>query len=454
MAYRSFDPYKQELISEFGSDSDAMLETKVLAAERAARVWRNVQIRQRCDLLINLADNLLAEKETHAAIITREMGKPITQSIGEIEKCALLCRYYAEEAEGFLRPVHRKSAARKGIVTAEPQGVILGVMPWNFPYWQVFRFVVPALASGNSAILKHASNVTGCALGIEEVIRGAGFPESLFRVVLPSHSQIAKLISMPQIRGVALTGSNEAGSVVASLAGKYIKKTVLELGGSDPLVVFGDADIAAAAEGAFLGRFLNNGQSCIAAKRLIVHTSVIDQFTELLAGHMQRAGRGDPALRESFFSPLVNIRAANDIDRQVKEAATMGAVVLTGGGIGNEGPAFYNPAIITDIPPGTPLETEEVFGPVAPIFSFRTAAEASEMANRTNFGLGASVWTSDEEFAINFAGTIDTGTVAVNGFVRSDPGLPFGGVKDSGYGRELSSEGLFEFLNIKSIAVY
>jgi len=454
MAYTSFDPYKQELLSEFMNDSDKIISRKIADVSAGFVQWRSMSLSYRCQMLNSLADILIQNLEEHASIIVSEMGKPVSQARTEVEKCAVLCRYYASAAEITLNPEERKSGAKYSSVFFEPQGVILGIMPWNFPYWQVFRFLVPVLVSGNCAILKHASNVTGCAYKIEESLRSAGFPESVFRVILPDHSQIEKIISMPEIRGVALTGSNEAGSAIASTAGKYIKKSIMELGGSDPLIVFPDADISLSASGAFMGRFLNCGQSCIAAKRIIVHESVFDSFADSFLDLVRSAKIGDPFKEDVFFGPMVSKNASVEIDNQVKISVMRGAKPLIHGGRSDGSPAFYKPAVFCQIPPKSPLDSDEVFGPVAALFSFRTSEEASLLANQTRFGLGASVWTSDEEFGRRFARTIDAGTVAINGFVRSDPGLPFGGIKDSGYGRELSSEGLKEFLNIKAIAVY
>ena len=454
MAYVSFDPYRQELISDYQSDSDKSLMEKINEVHSEFALWRNTSIQERCELLERLADILILEKSDHAHIIVREMGKPVSQAISEVEKCALLCRFYASKASMYLAGEERRSGARYSSVFAEPQGVILGIMPWNFPYWQVFRFFVPALVAGNCAILKHSSNVTGCALMIENAVKKAGFRGSAFRVILPDHSQIEKIISMPEIRGVALTGSNEAGSVIASYAGKYIKKTVLELGGSDPLIVFPDANISLSAEGAFTGRFLNCGQSCIAAKRILVHDSVYDEFLEAFIARIKEARVGDPGENSTFFGPMVSSRAATEIDGQVKRSVILGAREILAGGLCDDGPAFYKPSVFGDIPADSPLSSEETFGPVAALFRFHHAHEATEIANSSRFGLGASVWTSDDEFGRLFARTLDSGCVAINGYVRSDPALPFGGVKDSGYGRELSSEGIREFVNIKTIAGY
>lgn len=454
MAYRSFDPFRQQLIAEYSTDSDKRLSEKISTVHRAFKQWRLTSLEKRCELVSNLANVLLAEKELFAETAVREMGKPVTQAIAEVEKCASLCHYYASNAAHFLQPDERKSGARKSMVVYDPQGIILGVMPWNFPYWQVYRFLVPALLAGNCTVLKHASNVTGCALKIEESLEKAGFPDSVFRVILPDHNQLGNIISMPEIRGVALTGSNDAGSVIASHAGRYIKKSVLELGGSDPLIIFPDANIEEAVAGAFTSRFLNNGQSCIAAKRFIVHDSLADHFLHLLLEMIGKAPAGDPMKSDVYFSTVVSAAAAKEIHSQVERSVSMGARLVFGGGIDSGCPACYNPAVLTDIPDKSPLAVDEIFGPVASVFRFRTVDEAQSVANNSRFGLGASVWSADEEFALEFARNLDCGTVAINGFVRSDPAMPFGGVKDSGYGRELSKEAMHEFVNIKSLTVY
>jgi succinate-semialdehyde dehydrogenase / glutarate-semialdehyde dehydrogenase len=454
MAYKSFDPFRQELIGEYGTDSDKSLYMKIQTVHTAFGKWRNITLSRRCELFNILADMLSDEKETHALVIVREMGKPISQALAEVEKCAMLCRYYASRAEEFLSPGERQSGARRSLVAFEPQGIILGIMPWNFPYWQAFRFLVPSMLAGNCALLKHASNVTGCALKIEDIFTRAGFPESVFKVVLPAHTQMERIISMAEIRGVVLTGSNEAGSVVASYAGRYIKKTVLELGGSDPLIVFADANLEAAATGAFTGRFLNSGQSCIASKRLIIHESVYDSFLEIFLRLVKNAKAGDPADRDVFFGPLVSNAAAEVIGDQVDRSIKMGSKLIRGGVAGEWGPAFYSPTVLTDIPEGTPMANEEIFGPVAPLFTFSSVDQTVEIANSSRYGLGASLWSMDEEFAMKIARRLDSGSVAINGYTRSDQNLPFGGVKDSGYGRELSYEGIHEFVNVKTIAIY
>ncbi len=454
MAYISFNPYSCKEIARYGSDSEKMLSVRISDVHEAWREWRCTDISLRVSLLLRLADNLEANENEHAATIVAEMGKPVSQALAEVRKCSALCRYYAGRAESLLEPRAIDSSATSSVVKYSPQGIVLGIMPWNFPYWQAFRFFIPALVSGNAAILKHASNVTGSALMMEKLIRDAGFPENIFRVILPEHSHIEYVISRPEIRGVALTGSNYAGSIVASLAGRYMKKSVLELGGSDPFIVLPDADIEAAVEGAVMGRFLNCGQSCIAAKRIFIHKSLYSRFLDLFISSVDKLVIGDPSDQDVFIGPMVNSKSVDEIAGQVERSVSMGARLLLGGERGSEGPAFYIPAVMTDIPSGSPMESEEVFGPAAPLFRYDNIDQVIEMANNSRFGLGASVWSEDVELAMNVADVIDSGTVAINGFTRSDPAVPFGGVKESGYGRELSVEGLHEFVNIKSITTY
>lgn len=454
MAYISFDPYRQRELGRWNHDTDREIERKISLTFSAWKKWKGSEISERTNLLLKLAEVLDSQRQLHAALITTEMGKPVTQSLAEVDKCAFLCRYYAEHIVEFSRERIVYPLTGRGTVRLDPQGIIFGIMPWNFPYWQVFRYLVPALAGGNAAVLKHASNVTMCAMGIYDSVRSAGFPDDLFNVVFPSHSQIEKIISMPEIRGVTLTGSNRAGSTVASLAGRYIKKTVLELGGSDPLIVFAGADIEKATAGAVTGRFQNCGQSCIAAKRILVQDEIYDEFIIGFVNRVKGLKSGDPADPDVFIGPMFSNEAVDEVARQVDESVAMGAQIATGGVRMPVGPAFYEPTVVTSVSKGFPVIDEEVFGPVAPVIPFRNKEEAVTIANSTRFGLGASVWTSDETIAVGVASMLESGCVAVNGFVRSDPDSPFGGVKESGYGRELSREGFAEFLNVKSVTYY
>lgn len=454
MGYISFDPWLQKKLAVYTEMEDHILDGITERAWDAFSHWRTLTPEERCLPLAVMADILKQRRDAIAVMMASEMGKPVTQGLAEADKCALLCRWYADHAPGLLRPEMRPSSAHSSNVVREPQGIILGIMPWNFPFWQVFRFIVPAFAGGNAALLKHASSVPRCALEIEEIVKEAGFPEGLFRTVLPSHSQVERLISDSRIRGVSLTGSTAAGKRIASVAGASLKKMVMELGGSDPFIVFPDADIDGAVKAAVFSRYQNGGQSCIAAKRIIIHKDVYDEFRDKFVSAVKALRSGDPLDPLTDVGPMVNVAAADELERQLTETLRAGARLLCGGRAGSEHPALFFPAVIDDVPPDSPLACEETFGPAAPLLRFTTADEAVTMANGTPYGLGATVWTADERLAMNLAHSIDTGTVAVNGFVKSEPGLPFGGVRESGYGRELAAEGLFEFLNTKTISVF
>lgn len=454
MAYVSFDPYLQKQICSRDYDSPELIRDKVTGTHNAWIRWKKSAPGERKVLLENLASLLDIEKERHASLIVAEMGKPVTQAVAEVEKCALVVRHYAANLSEFMKIKYLSSGARRSYVRYDPQGIVFGIMPWNFPYWQVFRFLAPALAGGNAVVLKHASNVSLCAEAIEDVVIRAGFPDGLLTILFPAHDQMESIIAMPGIRAVTLTGSTVAGSVIASLAGRYIKKCVLELGGSDPFIVFADADIGAASEAAVTARFQNCGQSCIAAKRFLVHESVYEEFVDGFLANVSRMKAGDPRDPSVYLGPMVSIAAVNEIDRQVRLSLEMGAGLLCGGHPGSEGPAFYEATLIEKIPPGSPADKEELFGPVASLSGFANTEDAVNEACRSRFGLGSSVWTRNMHLAEKVAAALDTGAVAVNGFMRSDPSLPFGGVKESGFGRELAGEGFNEFLNIKSVAFY
>ena len=454
MGYISFDPWLQKTNGSFPETSPGEMAQILSAAEKAFHIWRRTPVKERLGHLIVLHDHLISNRDRLAVLMANEMGKPVGQGRAEIDKCALLCRFYAEHAEGMLKPERRKSSARESYIFPEPQGLLLGIMPWNFPFWQVFRFIIPAFAGGNGALLKHASNVPRCAIAIEDAVVASGFPPGLFRTVFPTHEQVSGLISSPLVRGVSLTGSNKAGAEIASVAGKYLKKVVMELGGSDPFIVFPDADIENAVAAAVVSRFQNSGQSCIAAKRVIIHEDICDLFKSRLLEKVASLRVGDPLDLTTDIGPMVNTSAADELERQLNSSLEEGARLLCGGRDRSECPALFLPTVVEHVPFSAPLACEEVFGPVAPLFTFKRTEEAIEMANSTPFGLGAAVWTSDESQALFVAHEIDTGTVAVNGFVKSEPGLPFGGVKESGYGRELAEEGLREFLNIKTVSVF
>jgi len=454
MAYISFNPWLQKEIALFPEMSDEILDGITDRSWSAYTEWRTLPPAERCRPVSAMADILQKRREVIAGLMASEMGKPFAQGLAEADKCALLCRWYAEHAPRLLEPEGRPSSAQASFVVHEPQGIILGIMPWNFPFWQVFRFIVPAFAGGNAALLKHASSVPRCALEIENIVKAAGFPEGLFRAIFPSHSQVERLIADSRIRGVSLTGSTAAGKRIASVAGASLKKMVMELGGSDPFIIFPDADIEKAVKAAVFSRFQNGGQSCIAAKRIIVHTDIYTDFRDKFVFAVKALRTGDPLDQVTDVGPMVNVAAADELERQLTETVNAGARLLCGGRAGMEHPALFIPAVIDDVPPDSPLACEETFGPAAPLIRFREAEEAVALANGTPYGLGATVWTADEKLAMKMAHSIDTGTVAINGFVKSEPGLPFGGVKESGYGRELAVEGLFEFLNTKTISIF
>jgi succinate-semialdehyde dehydrogenase/glutarate-semialdehyde dehydrogenase len=394
---------------------------------------------------------LRKNKAELAGIMTSEMGKPIVEAEAEIEKCAFNCGYYADNAERFLRDEPRSSGATESYIQYTPLGVVLAVMPWNFPFWQVFRFAAPALMAGNAAVLKHASNVPQCALSIEEVFREAGLQEGVFQTLLVGSSEVAGLIEHPAIAAVTLTGSEGAGRQVASCAGRMIKKTVMELGGSDPFIVLEDADLDLAVRTGIRARFQNAGQSCIAAKRFIIVEPVFEKYQERFVAAVRTLKVGNPMDRSTEMGPLARNEFIGDLERQIKESVSRGAVVLTGGsrrpGIG----FYFEPTVVTGVRPDMPAGCEEVFGPVAAMMKVRDADEAVRVANQTSFGLGSSLWTSDLENARQLARRIEAGQVFINGMVASDPRLPFGGVKCSGYGRELSDFGIREFVNTQTV---
>jgi succinate-semialdehyde dehydrogenase/glutarate-semialdehyde dehydrogenase len=416
--------------------------------------WRARSIRDREQLLAAAGDVLRDNKREYAETMTREMGKPISQAIGEVEKCAWVCDHYAEYASTYLDPDSHPSPPGSTVKTEyEPLGPVLAVMPWNFPFWQVFRFAAPYLTAGNVGLLKHASNVPGCALAIENVFREAGYPEGVFQSFLIPSDLVDDVIADDRVRAATLTGSGPAGRAVAATAGEHLKKTVLELGGSDPFVVLGDADIPSAAETGAWARNLNGGQSCIAAKRFIVHTDVYDDFLDSFVDEIDSLVVGDPMDEETDIGPQARQDLMEELHEQVAESVAAGATIVTGGEPLDREGVFYPPTILTDAPEGCPVDSEETFGPVATVYEVADEEEAVNKANDTNFGLGASIWTENRDRGERIAGRIDAGCVYVNQLVKSDPRVPFGGVKDSGYGRELSEAGIKEFVNRKTVWV-
>ncbi len=446
----SVNPATGEEIGRFALHAPAEIDAALDRAVAAQRQWRWTSPKERAALLTRFAAVLRRERDALAAIITAEMGKPIGEAQAEVEKCALNCDFYAGAAAGILAdtPV---AAVPGAIVAHEPLGVVLAIMPWNYPLWQVIRFLAPAFAAGNGAILKHAANVPECAMAIERLVTEAGAPEGLFASLRIEPDTVAKLIADPRIAAVTLTGSTEVGMIVAGQAGQSLKKQVLELGGSDPFVVLADADIAFAAENAVKARFTNGGQSCINAKRFIVVDAVADRFTEAFSVAAGRLVMGNPNDAATTLGPLARENLRATIDRQVQRSIAAGARLITGGTM-PEGPGFFYPATLLDhVVPGMAAFDEETFGPAAAIIRAETEDVAIDLANRTSFGLGASVWTRDTDRGVAVARRIDAGCVFVNAMVASDPRVPFGGIKMSGYGRELGDLGLKEFTNAKTI---
>jgi succinate-semialdehyde dehydrogenase/glutarate-semialdehyde dehydrogenase len=449
----SIDPSTGKVLARFAQHGLAEIEEALAKAAVAQSGWARLPVTERVGLLVKMAAVLRANKERYAALITAEMGKPILEAEAEIEKCAWNCAFYAERSEAYLAPEVIESNASESMVVFDPLGVVLAIMPWNYPFWQLFRFLAPAFAAGNGAILKHASNVPQCAMAIEEVVREAGAPEGLFRTLLVGPKAVEGLIRDPRIAAVTLTGSTEVGRLVASEAGRALKKQVLELGGSDPFIVLADADVQEAAAVATRARFQNVGQSCIAAKRFIVVDSIADAFVEALCGHVAKLVIGDPMRHDCTIGPLARMNLRDDLHAQVQRTIAAGATLRAGGNIVDGPGFFYEPTVLDRVTLDMPAFQEETFGPVAAIIRVRDAEEAIALANATEFGLGAALWTRDVEKAHDYARRIEAGAVFINGMVASDPRLPFGGIKHSGYGRELSAYGIREFTNIKSVWV-
>jgi succinate-semialdehyde dehydrogenase/glutarate-semialdehyde dehydrogenase len=451
MTIKSINPTTNEVLKQFDSFSDAEVEGKLKRAAAAFEVNRKASFAARAQMMNRAADILESDKQHWARLMTIEMGKPIKAAVQEAEKCAWACRYYAEHAESFLADEDVKSNASRSFIRYQPLGAVLAVMPWNFPFWQVFRFAAPGLMAGNVGLLKHASNVPQCALAIEEIFTRAGFTDGEFQTLLIRSDKVGRILEDRRIVAATLTGSEPAGSSVASTCGKLIKKTVLELGGSDPFIVMPSANLDNAVSTAVTARTINNGQSCIAAKRFIVHSDIVDQFTERFVAQLDALKIGDPLDEQTQIGPLATRDIVETLDEQVRKSVEAGAKVLTGGrridGPGN----FYAPTAITNIPKGSPAYREEFFGPVALIFKAANIDEAIRIANDTDFGLGSSAWTTDQAEIEQFTAEIQAGSVFINGMVASDPRLPFGGIKHSGYGRELSVFGIREFVNIKTV---
>jgi succinate-semialdehyde dehydrogenase/glutarate-semialdehyde dehydrogenase len=450
----SINPATGETLRTFEPLTDRQTDEKLARADRAYRTYRHIPLAERARCLVAAAGILESEKDRLGRLMTLEMGKPIAAARAEAAKCALACRYYAEHGERLLADERVEAGAGRSFIRYQPIGAVLAVMPWNFPFWQVFRFAAPALMAGNVGLLKHASNVPQCALAIEEIVRRAGFPPDVFQTLLIGSGQVAGIIDDPRVKAVSLTGSEPAGAEVASRAGRQLKKTVLELGGSDPFVVMPSADVDRAIRTAVEARTLNNGQSCIAAKRFIVDRQIAEEFEARFVNAMEALRVGDPMDEATDVGPLATRGILEGLDQQVAKSVEMGARLLTGGGgalahCGN----YYPPTVLADVPRESPAYREELFGPVAVLFRAEGIERAIELANDTEFGLGASAWTNDVAEQQRFIDELEAGLVFINGMVASDPRLPFGGVKRSGYGRELGAYGIREFVNVKTVRV-
>jgi succinate-semialdehyde dehydrogenase / glutarate-semialdehyde dehydrogenase len=453
MAIASTNPTTGETVKEFAALDSREIEQKIAAAQTAFRFYRRSSFTERGRWLVAAADLLEKQKPELARTMTLEMGKLLQAAEDEITKCARGCRFYAENAERFLTEQKIETESARNFVRYEPTGPILAIMPWNFPFWQVFRFAAPALMAGNVALLKHAANVPQCALAIEDIFRRAGFPNGVFQTLLIETDQVRSVIDDARVKAVTLTGSERAGSEVASAAARQIKKSVLELGGSDPFIVMPSADVAEAVKTGVAARIQNTGQSCIAAKRFILADKIYDEFVSKFVAKMRALKIGDPLDPETEIGPLASEAILEGVDEQVQKSIKLGAKLLTGGKRIDRPGFFYEPTVLSDIPPDSPAYREEVFGPVASCFRVGDAAAAIKIANDTAFGLGATAWTNDARERDLFARELEAGMVFINSMVASDPRLPFGGAKRSGFGRELGAEGIREFVNIKTVSV-
>jgi succinate-semialdehyde dehydrogenase/glutarate-semialdehyde dehydrogenase len=451
MGIASINPTTGETLKTFEALNKSQIEERLARGAETFKTYRSSSFATRAEMMNRAADLLERDKSELGKLMTLEMGKPLKAAIGEAEKCAWVCRYYAENAQYHLADQIVETNAQRSGVRFQPLGPVLAVMPWNFPFWQVFRFAAPALMAGNVGLLKHASNVPQCALAIEDIFRRAGFPDGAFQTLLIGSDAVESILNDSRIVAATLTGSEPAGRSVASIAGQQIKKTVLELGGSDPFIVMPSADLVKAVETGIKARTINNGQSCIAAKRFIVANEIYEQFTERFVQGMKNLRVGDPMEESTDIGPLATPQILNDLAEQVEKALASGARVLTGARKLERPGNFYEPTVLDNIDPSTPVSCEEIFGPVAMLFRVKNIEEAIAIANATPFGLGSAAWTNDPAEQSRFIDGIEAGSVFINGMVASDPRLPFGGIKNSGYGRELAEFGIREFVNIKTV---
>ncbi len=453
MTMASVNPATGETLAEFAEHTPAEVEAKLARASEMAQRWRFTPIKERAAVVARLGRLLEADKERIGRMMTLEMGKPIRAAVEEAAKCARACDFYAQNGPGYVADNGVADDEHQSFLAYDPLGVVLAVMPWNFPFWQVVRFLAPGLVAGNVGLLKHASNVPQCALEIESLVRRAGGPEGVFQTLLVSSKAVSGIIADDRVAAVTLTGSEGAGRSVAEVAGKNLKKTVLELGGSDPFIVMPSANLTLAIATAVKARTLNNGQSCIAAKRFIVHRDIATRFLDGFAGGMRALRMGDPLDEATQLGPLATARLACELEAQVEKSVTMGARLVCGGKRSDPDTAFFPATVLTDIPTDAPAYHDELFGPVGCVFVAKDASDAIRIANDTRFGLASSVWTTDADEQEQFVREVDAGSVFVNDMVVSDPRFPFGGVKASGYGRELSDVGMREFTNVKTVRI-
>ncbi len=446
----SINPYNGKVINEYTPSSSKKVEMILISAEQQFYNWRKTSFSHRSKLILRVGELLLKNKKEYASVITEEMGKPISQSVAEIEKCAWLCKYYSKNAETQLQDRIIKTDALKSYVSYEPLGVVLAIMPWNYPFWQVFRFAIPALMAGNVSVLKHASNVFGCAGLIETIFLEAGFPKFCFSNLNISSAVVEGVIKHKAIKAITLTGSEKAGSDVAKNAGEQIKKTVLELGGNNALIILNDCDINRTVKTCIQARFQNTGQSCIAGKRLLVQESISKKILSMMVKAVQSLSKGDPTNPDTFIGVLAREDLAIELDKQVQDSVKMGAKLLIGG---KRDGTFYEPTILTNVTREMPVFTQETFGPVLAVTTFKTIEDAIALSNDSRYGLGVSIFTQDVNALLPYISQFEEGAVFINELVKSDPRLPFGGVKQSGYGRELGAWGITEFVNIKTVYI-
>lgn len=453
MPIQTVNPYTGEVVKTFRTESLADVQSKLQAAVGQFHIWKKTSFTERAALFKKLIDRIHTNKDHYSKLNTLEMGKPIKQSIAELEKCAKVCEFYTENAERILDPQHVKTEMKHSYIRHDPLGVILAIMPWNFPFWQVMRAAAPAIMAGNTFVLKHASNVPQCALALQQMFTDAGFPKGVFTSIFIGSQDMEEIIADDRVAAITVTGSEDAGRRIAAIAGAHLKKCVLELGGSDPFIVLEDADLDLAIQNAVMSRVRNTGQSCTAAKRFIIHEAVADEFISRLTDAFRSLKIGDPMDPSVDIGPIAREDLLKGLDHQVSRAIEKGAKLITGGRMLDRKGYFYEPTILTEVAKGNPAFDEELFGPVAAITTVKTAEEAVAVANDTHLGLGASIWSKNLKRAQELAMDIEAGSVFINKMVTSDPRLPTGGVKKSGYGRELGEHGIKEFVNIKSVIV-